>query len=1378
MKRLAGIFLSLLSLAATRGVVASPGPDSGPETDAPFTSSPESLLAAAANTAPDEPVVAYLLDEMRWTFDAAGRSRRVHRAIYVVRHEEAMDGWANVTARWRPWREDRPDVRARVVTSDGAVHELDPASLGEYGRGESGPAVYEDTRSLEGPLPSVAPGSVVELSVAVAEHAPWFEAGSVREFAFPTGVPSERTRLVVEYPASLSLRWSVRGGTGVEPARSEAGGVVRLAFERGPTPEAPPREPYAPVSVPLAPVVGVSTGESWPRIAAAYDAMVERSLAGGDVRSAVRGLTRGHDGREDKLAAIVAKLHRDVRYTGVEIDDASLVPRTPEETLRRGFGDCKDKATLLVAMLRAAGFEAHLALLRTGPGPDVDPELPGLGTFDHAIVHVAGDPPNWIDATADSCPIGSLPRADRGRAALIAAKETLGLLTIPEAAPDDNRVVESRVITFAEAGKGSVVETTTAFGDFDFGYRAERVSNSEEDLRKAYEGYVKSTYDASALDAWTSSDARKLGTPFELRLEASGAGVVRTGRDDAAAAISVATLIAPLTGVLRAGEPTTDPTAPGKVTPRTEPLQFPEASTREWRMKVVPPDGFRARPLPPDVETGIGLAKFGRAFALEPDGSVVAKFALTVPLEPWTAEQVNDARRALDRLTEEPPVVIGFDQVGELALASGDVKRALAEFRRLEGAHPKRAMPRTRASRAYLAAGLGEAAVREAKAAVAVEPDSATAWASLGWALQHDAAARRFGPGWDRDGAIVAHRKAAELVPDDLVIGMDLAIVLEHDVDGVRYGPRADVAGAIDAYRRIRALAPDPQIDTNLLVALGLGERFAETRELAAGLPQSPLRDGWWIASIAADQGTERALAMAPGIAGTGESRRKALQTASSALLLMRRYPEAATLLAEGARGDPNAVELAGRSALLRKVRRFEEVAQAEEGPRGLMFRFIATFFRPEVGREGLAELVTENLLEEEGEDSVAESLASATRKMRRMMRGQSLRDEAILDFAASLMETSVEGDEASGWRISVSAPQASGTRRFRLFAVPGPKGPRIAGAADAPAPLAVEVLRRLDAGDVAGARKWLDWAKEEVSEGTGSDPLSGYPFARRWKAGEPADDERMRVAAALLGAHDATTAKRVLPILERARSRAAADDPDAVWLDKALVVAYAILERYADGEPIARRVLEGHPDSAWAFSALLNLLQKERKSDEVGKLAERRLEQHRDDPAALRALAWSHWVRGDGDGGDKVLARLWETGQAESEDANSFAWSRLVRGIADEETLEFARRAVRESGESSYGSLHTLALALAETGAFSESAQTLGRADDVRDRRNDSGSEWYVVGRIAELLDSPEDARRAYERVRPSKSTWPESTCWYLAAKRMEALSKSTKPK
>ena len=79
--------------------------------------------------------------------------------------------------------------------------------------------------------------------------------------------------------------------------------------------------------------------------------------------------------------------------------------------LATGYGDCKDKATLFVAVVKALGFQAYPALLNSGGR--VDPALPSIAQFDHAIAAVerpAGRvyvdlPPTWSPTASCRHPI-------------------------------------------------------------------------------------------------------------------------------------------------------------------------------------------------------------------------------------------------------------------------------------------------------------------------------------------------------------------------------------------------------------------------------------------------------------------------------------------------------------------------------------------------------------------------------------------------------------------------------------------------------------------------------------------------------------------------------------------------------------------------------------------------------------------------------------------------------------------------------------------------------------------------------------------------------------------------------------------------------------
>ena len=103
---------------------------------------------------------------------------------------------------------------------------------------------------------------------------------------------------------------------------------------------------------------------------------------------------------------------------GLELGEAALVPAPPGETLNRRYGDCKDLSLLVVGLLRAAGLDARLALLRLD-WQELDPEVPGISQFDHAVVRVEGAPPIWIDATVPFTPPGNLPPPAEGPSVLL-----------------------------------------------------------------------------------------------------------------------------------------------------------------------------------------------------------------------------------------------------------------------------------------------------------------------------------------------------------------------------------------------------------------------------------------------------------------------------------------------------------------------------------------------------------------------------------------------------------------------------------------------------------------------------------------------------------------------------------------------------------------------------------------------------------------------------------------------------------------------------------------------------------------------------------------------------------------------------------------------
>src|SRR5829696_1365292 len=94
-----------------------------------FAADPAALVRAASALPNNggESIDVLLLETVR-SFDAAGRETYTQRFVYRFTDDEAHESWSALEHSWSPWNQERPRLRARVITPDGAEHLLDPAT--------------------------------------------------------------------------------------------------------------------------------------------------------------------------------------------------------------------------------------------------------------------------------------------------------------------------------------------------------------------------------------------------------------------------------------------------------------------------------------------------------------------------------------------------------------------------------------------------------------------------------------------------------------------------------------------------------------------------------------------------------------------------------------------------------------------------------------------------------------------------------------------------------------------------------------------------------------------------------------------------------------------------------------------------------------------------------------------------------------------------------------------------------------------------------------------------------------------------------------------------------------------------------------------------
>jgi hypothetical protein len=175
--------------------------------------------------------------------------------------------------------------------------------------------------------------------------------------------------------------------------------------------------------------VEVSTVDSWDDFVRWERALLADAFhSDAHLDGIVDEVIAGKKSAREKLDALYHYVTQEVRYQQ-DYEDlvAGVKPHAAPVVVERGYGDCKDKAVLLIQLARRAGLRLEFAILRTTQLGRTGREVPNQ-QFNHAIVYVpaqAGiEQPLFLDPTSDGLDIGNLRSDDQGALALVMAPES------------------------------------------------------------------------------------------------------------------------------------------------------------------------------------------------------------------------------------------------------------------------------------------------------------------------------------------------------------------------------------------------------------------------------------------------------------------------------------------------------------------------------------------------------------------------------------------------------------------------------------------------------------------------------------------------------------------------------------------------------------------------------------------------------------------------------------------------------------------------------------------------------------------------------------------------------------------------------------------
>jgi transglutaminase-like putative cysteine protease len=435
-------------------------------------SAPDWMRSAAAERVPDydkDTVAVILLDETETTVHDNGQIETLHRVAVRLLRPEAKRDYGQVTV---PFDKDEKILSLKAWTIESNGHEMAVGEKDAMERGYLSDIEYTDVRSKSLAFPEANPGSVVGFEYVERERPYVFED----DWWFQDRLPVLRARFQLQLPpgweftttwfnyseqppqtsGSNHFLWEVKNLPGIQiephmpPWRAVAGWVGIKYFPRDPAMRA-------------------KSSGSWQDVGLWYDGLTRSSrLTSPAIQQKVAELTAGIFDPLAKIRALAKYVQQNIHYFAVEIGIGGWQPHSAAEVFEHKYGDCKDKATLLSAMLNEIGIPSYYLAVDHRRG-FIHPSYPSI-YMDHMILAIQlpdGIPSTSLyavvedpklgrllifDPTSEHTPLGYLPWQLQSSYGLVMAPDGGHLISLPLLPASTNRLLRIAEFNLSPSG--------------------------------------------------------------------------------------------------------------------------------------------------------------------------------------------------------------------------------------------------------------------------------------------------------------------------------------------------------------------------------------------------------------------------------------------------------------------------------------------------------------------------------------------------------------------------------------------------------------------------------------------------------------------------------------------------------------------------------------------------------------------------------------------------------------------------------------------------------------------------------------------------------------------------------------------------------------
>ncbi len=763
-------------------------------------------------------MIEHFAETMRFENDGTG-SDQTDARIKII-GESGVQALGQLKVGYSALSDKMEIAYVRVHKPDGTVIQAQESAVQDLTFPDA--PVYTDYHQKHISVPSLRPGDVLEYRFIRTIVNPLTPGQFWTSYNFTDKGVVLDEQLEINVPKDRQI--TLKSKPGYTPTKTDEGDRTIYRWTHSRLKEDDDKKKTRQPKADEVPTVQLTTYKSWQEVGTWYANLErERRIPDSAVKAEAAALVKGKSDNMAKVKALYDYVSRNIRYVSLSFGLGRIQPHAASEVLANGYGDCKDKNTLLAALLDAEGFKSTSVLI--GSQRKLDPDVPSPMQFDHVITRVPVDGKEiWLDSTPGVAPFRMLSSNLRGKQALaISPDGKAELVWTPTDLPFeafDRTTLEG---TVSDAGKLTAHVSLSGRGDTEMMLRFAMRRMPSSRWKDIFDYMLQRTKLRGAeITNVTASDPSATDDPIKVDFDVTAYNFFDWSAPESKFPLPLSTVNLPGVG----GDDEDDDDASAK----NEPIKLGLSRDGQADVKLTFPAKYKVKS-PIAVDMKRDYAEYHSVYKYE-NNLFTSRRTIKVLMQEIPQSRADDyaAFRRVVSSDEAQEVSLENTQPGTAATggseSAGDLNAAAMQamnnqrfdlaidlLQRVVKLDPKYKSAWDNLGRAYLALGKDDDAVQAFQKQIEINPYDEFAYNGLGLAYQHQS---------KYDEAVKQFQKQIEINPLDQNAHANL---------GLLYVNQKKFAEAIPELEKAIDIHPK-----NPLLQISLGQAYLATNQTDKGM--------------------------------------------------------------------------------------------------------------------------------------------------------------------------------------------------------------------------------------------------------------------------------------------------------------------------------------------------------------------------------------------------------------------------------------------------------------------------------------------------------------------------------------------------------------